>query len=137
MADLDQDGLSEVLIGARGSEALRDGAVYLIREPAASSLNLSKADTVIRGESGELPGWSVHAAALTPDRPALLVGSQGVGAVARLTGESEDSYAGLGLGVGDVDGDGLGDLIVGAPLQDTGGTAAGAAYVLTGADTAR
>jgi hypothetical protein len=52
-----------------------------------------------------------------------------------LTGQAPDDYLGRALaGAGDVDGDGLPDLIVGAPGADPAGSGSGRARVLRGAD---
>ncbi|NHN47646.1 hypothetical protein G9464_08555 [Halostella sp. JP-L12] len=51
-----------------------------------------------------------------------------------LRGESGGDWAGYSVASGDVNGDGLSDLIVGAPLEDEAGSDAGAAYVFYGAD---
>jgi len=59
--------------------------------------------------------------------------SLGVG----LTGELAGDYAGCAVaGAGDVDGDGAPDLLIGAIGEDTGGTSAGAAYLVLGAPVA-
>ena len=48
-------------------------------------------------------------------------------------GEAADDYAGLSVSsAGDVDGDGLDDIIVGAPRNDEGGEYAGKAYLVLG-----
>ena len=52
----------------------------------------------------------------------------------RLVGEDREDFAGASVaGAGDVDGDGLGDLLVGASGHDGGGSNAGAAYLILGA----
>jgi hypothetical protein len=51
-----------------------------------------------------------------------------------LTGASGD-HAGLSIAADDVDGDGLSDVVVGAPYNDTGGTNAGAVYVVRGSSS--
>ncbi len=51
----------------------------------------------------------------------------------RLIGETAPSRAGFDIaGAGDVDADGYADVLVGAPEEDTGGGAAGRAYLLLG-----
>jgi hypothetical protein len=46
-------------------------------------------------------------------------------------GEAADNYAGTAVaGAGDVDGDGLSDILIGAPWNDDGGTFAGKAYLV-------
>ena len=55
----------------------------------------------------------------------------------QLLGESSGDMAGLSLaGPGDVDGDGLDDLLLAAPYENTGGDAAGAVYLAHGATLA-
>ena len=55
------------------------------------------------------------------------------GAEAWIIGESSGDGAGSSLAtIGDVDSDGIDDLMVGAPSQDTAGPNAGAAYLLSG-----
>ncbi|MFA4846062.1 MAG: MopE-related protein, partial [Patescibacteria group bacterium] len=51
----------------------------------------------------------------------------------KLIGEAEGDNAGWSVaGAADVNGDGIDDLVVGVPYEDTGGTDAGAVYVLYG-----
>jgi len=91
--DIDGDGLADLIIGAPDSDAGPDdgGAAYLV---TGASLR--------DGVTGDLG-----------DRPALL-------------GPGAESYAGSAVAsLGDVDGDGLGDVIIGAP-------GAGAAFLLRG-----
>jgi len=49
-------------------------------------------------------------------------------------GEAPDDALGTAVTIGDLDGDGLGDLLLGAPQQDAGPTDAGATYLFFGRD---
>ncbi len=49
-----------------------------------------------------------------------------------LYGEGSGDHAGTALDIGDLDGDGIGDLVLGAPYHDTHGGDAGAVYVVPG-----
>jgi hypothetical protein len=52
---------------------------------------------------------------------------------AKMLGEATGDHAGSGLSAaGDVDGDGFGDFIIGAEQESTGGSRAGAAYLVLG-----
>ena len=55
--------------------------------------------------------------------------------VLRLEGVDSGDYAGSYLAGGDVDGDGLADLLIGACLEDSGGSNAGAVYLVHGPAT--
>jgi hypothetical protein len=57
----------------------------------------------------------------------------GLSAVVKLWGESASDYAGLSVaGLGDVNADGYDDIVVAAYGDDDGGSAAGAAYLVSG-----
>ncbi len=154
--DVDEDGSDDLLIGAphnatNGADA---GAAYLLLGPLSSSLDLSSAAAIFLGEEGDTAGWAVSSAGdINGDNlDDLIIGapSSNSGTVyvvteatigthmlsastAVLSGASVGSRAGAAVaGGGDINGDGLADLLVGAHSDSSGGTQAGAAYLLLG-----
>ncbi|HEV2814259.1 MAG TPA: hypothetical protein VGW10_13475, partial [Solirubrobacteraceae bacterium] len=104
--DMDGDGRPEVVVGAE------------------------RADTVDRTDSGA--AFVVFAKALTG--AAVNLDALGDGGL-RLDGPN-GGRAGLGVGgLGDVNGDGRGEILVGAPLASTGSARPGVAYVVFGRST--
>jgi hypothetical protein len=97
-SDLDDDGISDVVIGAMredsgGSDA---GAAYVMFGPASGKVDLSQSNGKILGENDtDQLGTAVHAG-------------------------------------GDVTGDSVADILVGAPQVDGVGTDDGAAYLVPG-----
>ncbi len=160
--DVDGDGVDDVILGApaRSQGGTNAGAAYLVLGPIGSDLDLSAADARLLGEAAHDGAGSAVAGAGDVDGDGLddlLVGAGGndVGgsdagaayllsgtvrglvsladAQARLTGEALFDRAGAAVaGAGDADGDGLDDLLVGAPSHTAGGTDAGAAYLVLG-----
>jgi hypothetical protein len=136
------------------------GIAYLVRGPVSGDLDLGSAAARMIGEAnGYCTGRSV-ASAGDVDGDGLsdiLVGANEHGLVAndagaaylllgpvsgdidlatadaRLLGEAEYDGAGGGVaGAGDVDGDGFADLLIGAREHDSGGSNAGAVYLVLG-----
>jgi len=142
--DQDGDGYDEILIGAPGEDSGADmaGAAYLIPGPLSGTYDLSSAPAMLRGEdiqdqsggtlaAGDVDGDGIDdllVGAENRDSPYLNGGTAYtvLGPVSGVVGLNTadgrhygDDYVqltGAGLdAAGDVDGDGVGDLLVGAP----------------------
>lgn len=158
--DLDGDGVSDLLIGAPWGE--EGGVVYLVSGPARGALSLADVGLKLRAEnSGDALGSAV-AGPGDVDRdgsPDLLLGAPGrdVGDIGAggtyvvfgpvtgphalgeldsfLLGDGEDEAAGSAVdAAGDCNGDGVMDLLVGAPGDAWFADDAGAAYLVLGRD---
>jgi hypothetical protein len=160
--DLDGDGADDLAVGAPGHNdgGGYEGAVYLYFGPDEGEGDLGGSAGMWIGEAGgDQAGASLAAAGdVNGDGYAdVLLGAPGhdgsgdeagaaylllgpatgshdlSDAAARLDGEGVEDFAGRAVaGVGDLNGDGTGDLAVGAPGHDGGGSEAGAAYLLLG-----
>lgn len=143
--DLDGDGYADLLVGSQSwrSETNQLGTVWLFRGPIAGTANMEAADATIIGAPDEYSiGYTAEAvgdsngdgagdillgaanysdAGVSLGGAAWLVSGAPSGTVelsdvtARLLGDRECGYAGNALASGDTNGDGLGDMIVGAP----------------------
>jgi hypothetical protein len=162
VGDLDGDGYDDVAIGAPGDDtsAADAGAVYLLYGPVSGSFDLDLADAVLLGgAAGQQAGTSVAGLGdVDGDGLAdLIVGAPGddgssrdmgkaffvkgsghtttgLGAAyGRYQGELSDDLLGTRVAAaGDVDGDGVNDLLMSAPPEDSGGNASGSAYIVLG-----
>lgn len=158
-ADVDADGFDDVWVGARLASG-GVGAAYLVRSPrTGSSVSLSEADTKLVGESLDQVGMDVasagdvdgdggadvwigapYAAALAGTVflvPGTVRGVHPIRGVALAEWQGTGAFDALGQrlsGIGDVDGDGIGEAAVGAESFDAAGVDAGAAFVLSGAE---
>ena len=158
--DLTGNGRSDVLIGAVGfgdGGSQGQGALYVVEGNTSGSASLSSARAVIEGtERYDRVGASAAAGDLDGDGVGDVVAgaetapggdANGHAAVffgplagrvstetadATYVGEGENHNAGKALGVADVDGDGYGDLVIGAPGYQTGSSPEGAVYVVPG-----
>jgi hypothetical protein len=149
-ADLDADGVPELVVGALGGRVactlalptgntpLRGGAC-LSQEAPYDFLGQAVAAGDVDGDGGGdvlLGGPGSDAAASDAGRVWLVGG--GSFAVANIadvaaaawSGESAGDQAGARVAIGeDLDGDGVGELLVGAPGSDRGGAEGGALYL--------
>jgi hypothetical protein len=158
--DVNGDGFGDLIIGAYGEGSIRTGAAYLVHGPLTGALDMSQAAVKWTGESeDDWAGFTVAAGGdLTGNGvPDLLIGARyddatghnagatyvvradatGTielsGAVAKILAEEEYDSSGFSVaGVGDVDGDGNDDVLVGSVFNSEGGSDAGAAYVVFG-----
>jgi Ca2+-binding RTX toxin-like protein len=103
--DVNGDGFGDVIVGAHEADPVADrsGASYVV--------------------FGKASGFSADLALSSLD------GTNGF----QIGGEADMDFSGTSLSeAGDVNGDGFGDLIVGAPYADPNGNNSGAAYVVFG-----
>ena len=100
LGDLDGDGVTDLAVGA------------------------------IRADTGQIGRGALHLLMLQPDgnvKNASTIGNDTNGGP---TLDNQTFFGGSVALMGDIDGDGVSDLAVGAPYDDTGGTHRGAVYVL-------
>jgi hypothetical protein len=159
LGDVDGDGLADALVGAyytgRG-----EGSVYVSYGPLDPSVSLTTdADAILEGDvpssytgrvvrGGEDLDGDGIGDILAP-APYASIGGPSTGAVyvvygpvygtlslasadGLLVGENPNAYTGATMAIGDCDGDGLADAVVGASGVNSPAPAAGAAYVMYG-----
>ena len=156
--DLDDDGQRDVVIGADGSDdgGSDSGVVYVVDGSRTGTIDLGGAEAKIVGErSSTYVGRSIDVADIDNDGiDDLVIGAYGVssyaGAVylvygpitglvdlavadAEIRGNSSYDYLGFSVSAGgDVDGDGVGDILMGAFNDDDNGGESGTVSLFFG-----
>ena len=157
--DVDGDGYADLLLGGSGASPLgytNEGGVWLLYGPLSGASTVASADAEIAGGAdgrflrvadglGDVNGdgfadvaaSSWGAGTSTADRAGLyygpLTGNRTLDdADVLIQGDDDDDGLGQLHGGEDLDGDGIGDYVVGAPFDDTTAFAGGAVYVVLG-----
>jgi hypothetical protein len=149
--DVNGDGAADVIVGAYANDATGvdagtvyvfsglDGGLLWSRSGDAAGDNLGFAVAFVPDVDGDGLGevlagaWTADSGAFNDGEALLLDGSDGT-LLQTWNGESAYDFFGASVaGLTDVDGDGFGDVLIGAFGNDVGGSGAGAAYVYSGA----
>ncbi|MDP2317239.1 MAG: MopE-related protein [Pseudomonadota bacterium] len=157
VGDTDADGYDDLVVGASGNDdgGANAGAAYVVRGPMLGTSFVDD-DATLLGEPRDGAGLALAVGDLDDDgfddvavsSEGTLYGSAGAAwvaygplagvsslqdAEALLIGETAGDDAGTALAIpGDLDGDGFGDLVVGAAQADGTAGDAGAVYVIGG-----
>jgi len=157
--DVNGDGIGDILIGARSNDTngIQSGRVYLFLGPVSGTLSATSADAIISGASFNEVGRAVAPAGdLNGDGFGDIIlgtdiagnGSRGqafifngpltgtrtvASADATITGSfNNESFGASVSSAGDVNGDGINDIIIGAPRFPLNGAGTGRAYIFFG-----
>jgi hypothetical protein len=154
--DVNNDGFDDILIGARSNDTggIQAGRAYLFYGPLEGSYGALEADAIITGDPFDEMGWSVAAAGdvNTDGFDDVLIGawmSDSVGraflfhgplsgeflpadADAAIRGVIFSELLGDAVAAGDLNDDGVSDLILGAPRPPLNGNDPGFVYVFFG-----
>ncbi|MEN0064114.1 MAG: FG-GAP-like repeat-containing protein [Myxococcota bacterium] len=162
--DFNGDGIDDILVGAphNDSGGTESGIAYLINgDPSLSgTIDLANATARFVGEeasdrlnevasAGDFDGDGFDDIAIGSQRHGAVAGAvyvlyggnsltgtlDIVNANLEVVGEASNDFAGRVSSAGDVNGDGVDDLLIGASGNDEGGSGAGAAYMIFGSTT--
>ncbi len=148
VGDLDEDGVTDFIIGAPGNDAGGNGAgrayVYsgasgtLIFGALTGSLAGAGFGTAVGGtgdiDGDQVPDVIVGAPSIFQGEASIFSGADG-SLIHTFVGEAgSDSFGFAVNGAGDFNGDGTPDVVIGATRHDATGSNAGRAYVYSGAD---
>jgi hypothetical protein len=139
--DPNRDGFAEVFVGASGGGGTGEIWEYYGNRGRIFGGNpWNGMGTQARFNDPECPGWQNWAAGMVWTDPALTATQKQNCVPVRILPNSVSAGAGMastrgGMTVADVTGDGILDLVVGAPYDSTQGTNAGAVYAFTSSPT--
>ncbi len=145
--DIDGDGVGDMVIGSPLHGVTADGAVYVAYGPPSSVTDDSP---VLLGSGGAYAGWMVSSGDYDGDGYADIAASSSLptSQVAIQHGPMPDhaialtdadvvldsgdtwDWFGWGMATGDLERDGVDELLIGAPHAAPGGAASGAAYLI-------
>ncbi len=160
LGDINDDDVPDLIVTADHNDegGTNSGSVYIVFGPASGAIDLRSADVQIIGESSyDYVGSSVSVGDVDGDgADDLFIGATGVsngssqgsayllhgplsGRIdlfdtdAEITCSSSSDYCGQSVAAGvDVDGDGIGDMLIGAPYDDETYSTSGSAFLFLG-----
>ena len=154
VGDASGDGVPDLLVGARGHDAggANAGRAFLVSGAVGAVLwsvdgtagdNLGNAVCGLGDVDGDglgdvaVAAWNADPAGSNSGAVRVLSGATGALIRAHAGESTYDFFGSAVASAGDVDGDGVGDLVVGASWSDFAGSGAGSAYVYSGATGAQ
>ena len=149
LGDLNGDGICDFIIGAPGVDGGGNnrGRLYVYSGATGAFLFTPITGTINNGRLGNAVGavtdvngdgvTDIVAGAPSNNAGRAFIYSGATGAQLRsfIGQASGDQFGSSCRGIGDINTDGIGDVVIGAPLHDTNGTSSGRAYVYSATST--